>query len=118
VNLAKGTIATVLPAVIVAARFFVPGDWDNSYTWFFGVTGLVATFLGCLAAVVLLHRQLAHIPMWVLALIAVVVAGVLLAIFPTMPSWPFAGVGFIVAWVLMAAGFTAVLVYGAGHRYA
>ena len=116
-NLAKGAIATVLPASIVAARFLIPGAWDNAYTWFFGVTGFIATLVGCLGAVLVLRRRIAHIPALVVVLIGGAVAGVLLAIFPTMPSWPFAGIGFVVAWVLMSAGFTVALIFGVGYRY-
>jgi hypothetical protein len=35
-----------------------------------------------------------------------------------MPNWPFTSEGFLVAWVLIAAGLTAVLVLAVGRRYA
>lgn len=117
-GIVKGAIATVLPSCIVAARFLIPGDWDVGFTWFFAVTGLIATFVGCLAAVLLVRRRLVRIPVFLVAIIGVAVAAILLAIFPTMPRWPFTGIGFIVSWVLMAAGFTVAFTCGASYRYA
>jgi hypothetical protein len=118
VNVVKGAIASVLPAAIVAARFLIPGEWDVGFTWFFAITGLIATFIGCLVAAIVVRRRLTRLPVLAVSIIAVVVAAILLAIFPTMPRWPFTGVGFIVSWVLMAAGFTMVFTYGASYRYA
>jgi len=116
----KVAIAAVLPSLIVAARFVVPAlsNSERGLTWFFAVAGFLATFVGCLIAALLLRRRITLVSeLWVVA-IAIVVAAVLLAIFPTMPSWPFTGEGFIVVWVLMAAGFTAALLYVVGYRYA
>ena len=114
----KGFIAAAVPSIIVAGRFLIPGKWDVGMTWFFAVTGLVATFVGCVIAVVVLRRRVARLPIVAILIIGAVVAGILLAIFPTMWSWPFAGIGFVVAWVLMSAGFTMALTYAAGYRYA
>lgn len=116
----KVAIAAVLPALIVAGRFVIPalsGSKDN-LTWFFAVTGFLATLVGCLAASVPMRRRITAVPhLWITA-VGIAVAAALLAIFPTMPNWPFTGVGFIVAWVLMAAGFTAAFLFAVSYRYA
>jgi hypothetical protein len=116
----KVAIASVLPALIVAARFAIPGlmGSKDDLTWFFAVAGLLATLVGCLGAALPLRRRIAHIPFVAVVAVAIGVAAALLAIFPTMPQWPFTGEGFIVAWVLMSAGFTAVLMYAISYRYA
>jgi len=116
----KVAIASVLPASIVAARFAIPGlmGSKDDLTWFFALVGLLATLIGCLCAALPLRRRIAHIPFVPLVVGAIGVAATLLAIFPTMPHWPFTGEGFIVAWVLMSAGFTAGLVYAISYRYA
>lgn len=116
----KAVIASVVPALIVAGRFLLfreEGD-IHGYAAVFAILGFSATLAGCVIAVVVLRRRLIRIPVFVVTAIAVAVAGVLLAIYPTMPSWPFTGEGFVVAWVLIAAGVTAALMYGAGWRYA
>ena len=117
-SIVKGAIVSLLPAAIVAARFLIPGEWDVGFTWFFAITGLISTFIGCLVAAIAVRRRLSLLPVVAVSIIAVLVAAILLAIFPTMPRWPFTGIGFIVSWVLMAAGFTMVLTYGASYRYA
>jgi peptidoglycan/LPS O-acetylase OafA/YrhL len=117
-NIARTGISAVLPAAIVAARFIVLESWDSSYTWFFATTGFLATLFGCGAAAVFLHRRISRTPILAVTGISVVVAGVLLTIFPTMPSWPFTGEGFVVAWVLMSAGFMTALLFAASYRYA
>ena len=116
----KVAIASVLPALIVAARFAIPGllGSKDDLTWFFAITGLLATLVGCLGAAFPLRRRIAHIPSVLVTAVAIAVAAALLAIFPTMPQWPFTGEGFVVAWVLMSAGFTAALVYAISYRYA
>jgi hypothetical protein len=116
----KVSIASVLPALIVAARFAIPGlmGSKDDLTWFFAITGLFATLVGCLGAAFPLRRRIARVPSVLVAAVAIAVAAVLLAIFPTMPQWPFTGVGFIVAWVLLAAAFTAALFFAISYRYA
>lgn len=116
--IAKGVIASVLPALIVMARFLIPGDWSVGMTWFFAVTGLVATLVGCLAAVVALRRRVALLSVRVVLALSVAVAVLLLAIFTTMPSWPFTGIGFVVTWVFLAAGLTWGLTYAASYKHA
>lgn len=113
----RTAIVALVPSFIVAARFLLPGSLNDGYTSFFALVGFFATMVGCLIAVVLLRRRAARIPLWVVLAISVVVASVLLAVFPTMPSWPFAGEGSIVAWVAMAAVFTVALLAGASRRY-
>jgi len=117
----KVAIAAVLPALIVSGRFVVPALLDpegGGLTWFFAVAGFLATLLGCLVAALLLRRQVALVPSPWVGAIGVTVAGILLAIFPTMPNWPFTSEGFLVAWVLIAAGLTAVVLFSVGRRYA
>ena len=77
-----------------------------------------ALVLTLFVAALLLRRPLVRIPLLVVSTLAVLVAVILLAIFPTMPRWPFTGEGFIVAWVAMAAVFTAALLSGASYKYA
>lgn len=117
-DLARISVGSILPAAIVAARFIVLGAWDNSYTWFFGIAGFLATLVGCGTAVVLLRHRIRRIPLLLVSGLAIAVAAALLTIFPTMWSWPFAGVGFIIAWVLMSGGFMAALLFGFSFRYA
>jgi hypothetical protein len=116
--IAKGAIVSVLPALIVMARFLIPGDWSDGMTWFFAVTGLVATLFGCLAAVVVFRHRVALLSVRVALGLSVAVAVLLLAIFTTMPSWPFTGIGFVVSWVLLAAGLTLGLTYAASYKNA
>ena len=111
-------LAAFLPATIVAARFVIPGLWQNDLTLFFASTGFVTTFLPCLVSAMALRRKLVRIPTVAVALSAAGVAILLLAVFPTMPSWPFAGAGFVVAWLLMSAAFSALMLLGLGIRYA
>ena len=117
-NIARTAVGAILPAVIVAARFVVLESWDSAYTLFFATTGFLATLFGCGIAAVLFHRRISRTPLLAVAGASVLVAGILLAIFPTMPSWPFTGEGFVVAWVLMSAGFTTALFFAASYRYA
>jgi preprotein translocase subunit Sec61beta len=102
----------------VVACFLIPGAWGNGNTWFFAIVGFVATSIGCFGAAVLLRRRIALTPHAIVAVAGICVAVVLLAVFSTMWSWPFAGVGFIVSWVVMAAGFTVAFMFGASYRYA
>lgn len=114
----KLAVAAVLPAALVAARFAWPSTPKDDLWGFFAVVGFFATLLGCSSATLILRARAVRLPTWVIALIGVAVAAMLLAVFATMPSWPFTGVGFIVAWILIACGFTGALLYVAGYRYA
>lgn len=113
---AKVAVATVLPATIVSARFIMPAvlEAEGSLALFFALAGFLSTAVGCLIAALALRRRIALVPLFWVAAIAVLVATILLSIFPTMPTWPFTGEGFIVAWVLMSAVFTAALLYAVG----
>ena len=116
----KVATASVLPALIVAARFAIPGlmGSKDTLTWFFAITGPVAMLVGCLSAALPLRRRISRMPPLVIMGVAIAVAAALLVIEPTMPQWPFTGEGFIVAWVLISAGLTAMLVYAVSYRYA
>ncbi|WP_171088913.1 hypothetical protein [Usitatibacter rugosus] len=117
-NVTKVVSTAILPSIIVAVRFLIPGAWGNGNTWAFAIIGFIATFAGCITAAVVLRRRIGCTPHAILAVVGVTIAAALLAIFTTMPSWPFAGIGFIVAWVLVAAGFTIVFVLAGSYRYA
>lgn len=114
----NSAIVAVLPALIVMARFLVPGDWNSEMTWFFAQAGLAATFIGSIVPAVFLRRRIAKLPVYVALGVSVTIAVLLLAIFSTMPSWPFTGIGFIVIWVLLAAGLTLGFTYVAICKYA
>ena len=117
-DIARIGIGALVPAVIVAARFVIPGVPDDPFSGFFAVTGFLATLCGCAAAAVILRRRMRRTPLLLIAGVSLAVAATLLAIFQTMPSWPFTGVGFVVAWVLMSAGFMATLLLAVSFRYA
>jgi hypothetical protein len=118
VTVSKILTIAVVPSAIVAARFLIPGAWNNGNTWAFAIIGFVATFVGCIAAAIALRRRVSRTPYAAVVAVCVVVAAALLVIFTTMPSWPFAGVGFIVAWVALAASLTIAFTFGASYRYA
>ena len=58
------------------------------------------------------------IPKIAISFVAISVSVVLLFIFPTMPNWPFTDVGFLIAWLSMAAVICSVLLYVVSYRYA
>lgn len=114
----KIALAALLPASIVAARFIVPAlsGHEIDLSWVFAALGFVATFLGCLAAAVVLRRRLATFSSLRIAVVGAAVAAILLAIFPTLPGWPLRSEAIAVAWIGMAGAFTAVLLYAASYR--
>ncbi len=116
---AKIALAALLPAALVAARFVVPAlsGHEIDLSWVFAILGFVATFLGCLAAAIVLRRRLAVMPSPRIAVAGAAVAAILLAIFPTLPGWPIGSEGIAVAWIGMAGTFTAALVYAASYRH-
>jgi hypothetical protein len=59
-----------------------------------------------------------RLPLHILVVVGVFVAAILLAIFPTMPSWPFTDVGLVVGWILIAHGLSAAAIFMASYWYA
>ena len=108
-----------MPALIVAARFLVPGLGASFWGRAFATLGFVATLAGCGIAAWLCRSWLSQLSYFRLALVALVSAVVpLIAIFPTMPTWPFTGVGFVVAWCLITGALCAASLYVAYRVHA
>lgn len=111
----KVVAAALLPAVLVAARFVVPAltGHEVDLSWVFAILGFACTLLGSLVGAIVLRRRLARIPPLLVAVVGAAVAGVLLAIFPTLPAWPIGSQGIAVVWVALSAALTAGLLYAA-----
>ncbi|MGQ0543749.1 MAG: hypothetical protein ACT4P3_00235 [Betaproteobacteria bacterium] len=113
----KIAIAALLPALIVSGRFAVPAlaGHEIDLSWVFAILGFVATLLGSLAGALALRRRLALMPSLLVAVVGMVVAGILLAIFPTLPGWPIGSEAIAVVWIAISAALTAVLLYAASY---
>ena len=106
----------LVPACIVAGVF---GVSTSGYTLAFVVIGFVGTMIGCLAAVLILRRKLHRIHTAIIAGLSVAVGVVLIAIHPTMPSWPFTSIVAAWAWwLIVPAGLMSFAILGASQRYA
>ena len=115
-DMRRFALIALAPAVIVAARFLVPyfgaGFWPRA----FAILGFAATLLGCAIAAWACRAWLAGISYPRLLLVAVFIAVVpLVVVFPSMPHWPFTGIGFVVAWCLISGALCAASLYVA-HR--
>ena len=115
----KVAAAALLPALIVCARFAVPAlaGHEIDLSWVFAILGFVCTLLGCLAGAIALRRRLASVPWLLLAVVGIAVAGLLLALFPTLPAWPIGSEAIAVAWIAISAALTAALLYAASRRW-
>lgn len=84
----------------------------SGYTLAFGLISFIGVVVGCLAAVLILRRRFHFIPTVIVAIGGAALAAVLLAIFPTMPQWPFTAMGVVLTWwVIASAGLMAVFTY-------
>jgi hypothetical protein len=104
------------PAAIVAARFLVTSFGVGCWPRAFALLGFVATLVGCGVAAWVFRRQVSQVAFSRLVFVVLFTAIFpLVAVFPFMPRWPFAGIGFVVAWCIISGGLCGLSLYVA-HR--
>ena len=110
---ARLAMVCFVPAAVTALYYVILGSRNNdSFTVVFSCLAFAATLIGTAGAFVLARRNVWSMS-WASILAATAVTGVvLLAAIRTVPSWPFADIGLIIAWVLVSgavAGLAIVL---------
>ena len=100
---ARLAIICLVPATVTALYYVVLGGRSNdSFTVAFASLAFAATLLGTVGAFVFARRNVRCMSWSSILAATAVTAVVLLVAIRTVPSWPFADIGLIIAWVLVS----------------
>ena len=82
---------------------------------FFAIIAFIATFIGCAIGFFVNRKRLSRVPSWLLAAACLLVAGILVFVYPYVPSWPFSGIGLVVTWVFVCIALWSIVAFSAGY---
>jgi hypothetical protein len=101
--LTRWAITCLVPAAVAALYYVVLGGRTNdSFTFLFACLAFAATLCGTFGAVVFARRNVRRMSLSSILAATAATAIILLAAIRTVPSWPFADIGLIVAWALVS----------------
>ena len=123
----RAVLVTLFPSVAVAAyalgspwlaagcNFVAPCASLDPFAKVFAIIAFVATFIGGVIGFLINRQRLSRVPSWLLFVVCLSIGGMLIFIYPHVPSWPFADIGLIVTWVFLCIALWSIAAYGASN---